>query len=290
VPKIIDYGQFHHRLAAATDRYGRWQLLREFQREWRVKLSGAEAFEWVEEARERLDEMRDNPQLRAELADDDDFDDVDLDLPIPAAVDEWWDLDFNSFVVQPRLYWTHPAYPPMVRPDPSGFSGVGGLQADHPVLGGQRDTRVCVFMYEYQECNSWGYLAAHADQPDPAAFVAVARDRWEVQSRSVSEFFLQLAVIRIPRATGWTTSATLSGGDVPAVLRAAGYEPLGFLPWLELAAHTTAYGAPDTIVFHNAGNEPELYACARSRGALDRLPTATGITWSEPTPPRWTKV
>jgi hypothetical protein len=68
-------------------------------------------------------------RLKAEQEDTDEgdrFEGVDFTLPVPQAL-EWWDLPFDSFVHDPRLYWTDPEWPPAVRPDPSGYGVADGL-------------------------------------------------------------------------------------------------------------------------------------------------------------------
>ncbi|WP_026404416.1 hypothetical protein [Actinomadura rifamycini] len=220
--------------------------------------------------------------LRGELTgeDADRFAGVDPALPVPKALDEWWELPFNSFTRSPRLYWTHPEYPPSVRPDPSGHGVAGGLPAGNPFVGPGDDVRVCVFMAEYEYCNEWGYLAAEAGQDDPRVLVTVDDDTWVLQARSISEFFVQLAVQRIPHYRGWLLQMSEDdfAGDAPFIERLqASYRPMGFEPWRELEACTTAYGGPDVIVLHDTGmRDYSVEIAARTRDALVRAAAVLG--------------
>ncbi|MFI5497374.1 hypothetical protein [Actinoplanes sp. NPDC051859] len=99
------------------------------------------------------------------------------------AVDEWWKMPFNSLLHDPRLYWTHPVYPPTY----DDTSHAGPLPAGDPLLHGNDDRRVCVFMAEYQYCNVWGYPAARATHDDPIALVT-SEGGWAVQADSLSEY------------------------------------------------------------------------------------------------------
>ena len=270
---VIDYGSFRARLDAAGTTDARWRLLDAFQREWGLDVEDESGIGWIDDNRERLDELRDDPSSYDE-DEDDDFEHVDLALEVPGALDEWWSLPFNSFVANPRFYWTHPIYPP-------SLEAGGGAEIDlTPGLFGTTDLRVCRFMAEYQYCNEWGYAAAHADLSDPPALVT-ADERWRVQARSLSEFFLLMAVIRLPRYLGWTA--------VPD--RAAAPDPipaLGFLPWRDLGGNVTVHGAPDALIYHDTadGSEEPLTVAARTRDALDGVAARLGVTWKETAPPR----
>ncbi|NRQ34011.1 hypothetical protein HII36_19450 [Nonomuraea sp. NN258] len=54
---------------------------------------------------------------------------------------------------------------------------------------------------------------------------------------------------------------------------------MGLLPWRELGAETTAYGAPDAIVLHDAGGGEgaEIITIGRTREALERLGRELGV-------------
>ncbi|RSN60268.1 hypothetical protein [Actinomadura sp. WAC 06369] len=276
MPKIVDYARFADRLAAPRDR---WDLLREVQDEWGYEppADGPVWLKWDEA--EHAAYVR---HLRGELTgeDADRFAGVDPALPVPKALDEWWELPFNSFTRSPRLYWTHPEYPPTVRPDPSGHGVAGGLPAGNPFVGPGDDVRVCVFMAEYEYCNEWGYLAAEAGQDDPRVLVTVDDDTWVPQARSISEFFVQLAVQRIPHYRGWLLQMSEDdfAGDAPFIERLqASYRPMGFEPWRELEACTTAYGGPDVIVLHDTGmRDYSVEIAARTRDALVRAAAVLG--------------
>ncbi|MFC9158207.1 hypothetical protein ACFTT0_24865 [Streptomyces bauhiniae] len=264
---MIDYGDFAARLAGAMprpdehavgflDTAPRWELLRQFQEEWGYEVP-ADADEW-----------RHEPVTSPEL-------------PIPAALDEWWALPYNSFVHSPRLYWTNPEYPPTPRPDPTGYGTPAGLPADSPLVPPGADRRVCVFKAEYEYCNEWGYAAADAGLPDPRVLVSDSEDGWLLQARSVSEFFLQLAVHRLPAHYGWTVHGDDDTERIVAWTKSE-LTPLGFLPWRELAQEITVYGAPDALVFHDAGyGDHELTVHARTVEALVRLGERMGVDWAE---------
>ncbi|GAA3782351.1 hypothetical protein GCM10022225_83380 [Plantactinospora mayteni] len=260
-----------------------WELLRDFQREWGYDEPGGEP-EWP---REQQDEHRAafTAERRGEADPEGPLTGVDESLPVPAALDEWWQLSFNSFVYRPRLYFTNPVWPPTVRPDPSGYGPSDGLPEDNPFLGPGDDLRVCVFKTEYQVCNEWGYLAAEATRPDPRVLVST-EDGWQLQSRSISEFFLQLAVERLPGHYGWTVR--LHQDDLeedPEIiprLRAA-YPEMGLLPWRELRMDGLAYGAPDAIVDYSQSGEADfpLVIQARTYAAAVRVATTLGVNLRE---------
>ncbi|MFC6019846.1 hypothetical protein ACFP2T_27035 [Plantactinospora solaniradicis] len=281
----VDYGRFADRLrqAAARGRASMWELLRDFQREWGYDEPGGEP-EW---ARERQDEHRAafTAEPHGEADPEGPLPGVDESLPVPAALDEWWQLPFNSFVHRPRLYFTNPVWPPTVRPDPSGYGPSDGLPEENPFVGPGADLRVCVFKTEYQVCNEWGYLAAEATRRDPRVLVST-EDGWQLQSRSISEFFLQLAVERLPGHYGWTVRLYQDDLDkdpeIIARLRAA-YPEMGLLPWRELGIDGLAYGGPDAIIDHSQSGEADfpLVIRARTHAAAVRVATTLGVNLRE---------
>ncbi|MQY05584.1 WD40 repeat domain-containing protein [Actinomadura macrotermitis] len=278
--KIIDYGRFAERLRRPA---GRWDLLRGFQEEWGYEVP-QDARSWE----------RDAPNEHKEYVrglSGEDGDDSDPSLPIPEALGEWWDLPFNSFVHSARLYETNPEWPPTLRPDPTGYGVSDALPPGSPFMPANGDPRLCVFMAENQYCNEWGYLAADSAEPDPRVLVSTGDD-WVLQAASVSQFFLHLAVDRLPRHFGWTVEVSELPGEVLERLRAA-YPPLGLEPWCELGRHVTAYGAPDAILFHDTGiGDFELVATGRTEEALREVARVLEVDWDEwicepeSTPPR----
>ncbi|GAA4638110.1 hypothetical protein GCM10023196_094580 [Actinoallomurus vinaceus] len=297
--EIIDYGRFGERLRRVMPRWDdrgrmtpgefaahladtgpRWELLRAFQEEWGYEPPGGEPRwpRWSESEHEAY--VR---RLKAEWTgeEDDEFARVDLTLPIPAALDEWWDLPFNSFTYQPRLYWTNPEWPPTVRPDPTGYGVSDGLPPGNPFVGPDDDHRVCVFKAEYQYCNEWGYPAADAALADPKVLVS-AEDGWVVQSRSISEFFLQLAVMRLPGHFGWTVRLYEAEPELVDRIRRT-FPELGLQPWRELGSRSVAYGAPDAIIYLDGGGYADcpFVVHARTRTALEDLARALGVDWSD---------
>ncbi|MFD7433792.1 hypothetical protein [Streptomyces sp. NPDC059861] len=264
----IDYARFPERLAHArgADTAARWELLRSFQEEWGYEPSG------------------DRERVRTDDADEASGP-VDPTLAIPAALAEWWDLPFNSFADQPRLYWTHLEWPPTIRPDPAGHGVRGALPPDNPFVGPEEDLRVCVFMAEYQYANEWGYPAARSALADPPVLVAAedddGKEGWMPQSHSVSEFFLQLAVNRLPEHFGWTAGESEIAPETVTRLRAH-LSPLGLLPWRELGARSEYFGGPDVIVRHDTGmHDLALTAYGRTEEAVRTLAESLGIEWSE---------
>ncbi|WP_171170674.1 hypothetical protein [Streptomyces sp. I05A-00742] len=272
----IDYSRFQERLEAAgnaRDTTERWALLREFQEEWGYEPTGG--------ARWERDEPDAHKEYVAGLASPDaEPEDVDRSLPIPAALDEWWDLPFNSFADRCELYWTNPVRPPTVRPDPTGYGIADGLPPGNPFVGPDEDPRVCVLMAENQYCNEWGYPAARAHLADPPVLVTVADGEWVLQSRSVSEFFLHLAAARLPAHYGWTVEDPALSPEAMTRLRRT-LRPMGLLPWRELGSHTEFLGGPDVIACHNTGyGDTELVVYGRTEEALRRLADTLGTDWS----------
>ncbi|WP_344283506.1 hypothetical protein [Actinomadura napierensis] len=255
--EIIDYGRFADRLAPP---HPRWDLLRQFQDEWGYQVP-AGAVPWP-----KWSESEHRAYVRALKEgwtgeEEDPFEGVDLALPIPAALDEWWDLPFNSFTYSPRLYWTNPEYPPTLRPDPSGYGVAEGLPEANPFVEPGGDLRLCVFKAEYQYCNEWGYLACEAGQDDPRVLVSVDEDEWVLQARSISEFFVLLAAVRLPSHFGWSVQLVdgdFADGPPPRDRIEAAYRPMGFQNWRELGADTALFGGPrrDRPARHRHGRLP----------------------------------
>ena len=147
------------------------------------------------------------------------------------------------------------------------------------------DHRLCVFMFEYEGCNSWVYAAGHARHDDPPVLVDVedadGQSTWVLQSRSISEFFLQLAAIRIPIHTGWTVDWSDQDDEQEVVAQLGAVLPsLGFLPWREMEQRISLYGAADAIVYHDATGHGDstLWACGRTRESLEALGRRLGVT------------
>ncbi|MBW8483016.1 hypothetical protein [Actinomadura parmotrematis] len=265
--EIIDYGRFAERRRAG----GRWEALRRLQEEWGYRVpEGAEPWR-----RELEDEHRAYVRDLAGRAGD-----TDPGLPVPAALEEWWDLPFNSFTHSPGLYGTNPAYPPTLCPDPDGYNVSGGLPAGSPYLPANGDARLCMFMAENQHCNEWAYLAAESGEDDPKVLVGVGDDEWEFQAASISEFFLLLAVDRLCSHFGWTAEEDADEALLDRVR--ARYPSLGLAPWRELGAEVHLYGGPDVILFHEAGDSlhrPGLLVCGRTEDAVRAAARALGEDW-----------
>ncbi|MFC5182823.1 hypothetical protein [Actinomadura harenae] len=279
--KIVDYGAFADRLKAAPNR---WDVLREFHEEWGYAVRpGSDRWDrWTEDEHETYVRA-----LSGEPRDEDGLEGVDLALPIPAALDEWWELPFNSFTHDSQHYETNPVYPPTVRPDPSGYGVAGPLQDDSDLVAPDADRRVCVFMAENQYCNEWGYLAAEAHDPDPRVLVSVDDDRWALQARSVSEFFLQLTVQRLPRTLGWSAEIydgeeIIDGDEDDLRARITERMPeLGFEPWAELQQDTIVYGGPDVLAFVADGELGGIAFAGRTPRAVLDLAERLGVKLTE---------
>ncbi|MEU6846852.1 hypothetical protein ABZ930_33790 [Streptomyces sp. NPDC046716] len=249
----IDYGHFHTRLEAARagGTAARWELLRRFQEEWGYVPSGSPAL------------TRPGDLVTAS--------------PVPAALREWWDLPFNSFADRPRLYWTEDEWPPT--------DEYGPLPPGNPFVGADEDQRVCVFMAEYEYGNTWGYPAARAGLPDPPVVVdALDEDgdeSWVLQSPSVSEFFLQLAVTRLPAHFGWGAFESRISRPAEAAVREV-LRPLGLLPWRELTSRAEYFGGPDTLVCLDPGSGGFMFsAYGRTEDALRGLGARLGRDWAD---------
>ncbi|MFH8612053.1 hypothetical protein ACH4D5_31670 [Streptomyces sp. NPDC018029] len=256
-PEIIDYGQFADRLQERQQGRPRWELLDAVQREWGYEDPGGEPghSRWGGENR---------------------TDGIDWELPVPAALTEWWDSPVNSFAFDPRLYWVHTQWPPRI----SELE----LAADSGLVGPGGDRRVCVFMSEYHYSHEWGYLAAEAELPDPRVVVSL-RGEWVVQSRSLSEFLLQLAFERLPAHYGWTLRVRRAAVDAdPEIVRrlTSSYRELGLLPWQEMGTDALSYGAPDAVVRHGRGPGADfaIVINARTREALVAVAETLGVDWS----------
>ncbi|MEV6837152.1 hypothetical protein AB0N17_22035 [Streptomyces sp. NPDC051133] len=297
---VIDYGRFAERLRSVMPRWGerdrmspdeftahladtapRWELLRRFQEEWGYEVPG-DAVPWRRwSENEHQEYLRRLEGEEAGEGAEDPFESVDLSLPVPAALDEWWELPFNSFTHSPRLYWTNPEYPPTLRPDPGGYGAAGALPDDSPLVPAGADRRMCVFKAEYQYCNEWGYAAAEAGLPDPRVLVSVHEEGWVLQAGSLSEFFLQLAVQRLPSHFGWTVYGDDDTDRIVTWVRGE-LPTLGLQPWRELGQHITVYGAPDALVFHDTGNgDFALTVHGRTAEALEALGARMGLDWSD---------
>ncbi|MCM1975645.1 MULTISPECIES: hypothetical protein [Streptomyces] len=286
IEHAVDYGQFAARLAAP--RASRWELLSEVQREWGFEPDEWEPDEWDPDLWEDEDDEEDE--------DEDDEDEelrVDPNLSVPLALREWWTWPENTFMANARWYWTHPEMPPTLRPDPGGWGVAGAVPDGSPLLPPGGDRRVCVFMAEYQYCNEWGYAAAEAGQDDPRVLVSVGDDEgWAVQDRSVSEYFLHLALIRLPFRLGWTLRVSQEQLDRdPAALGrlTAAYPDMGLLPWRELGSDIVLRGGPDLIVRHDrADPEDVLLLAGRTEAAVREAAALLGAPCkgSDPEPPR----
>jgi hypothetical protein len=256
--EIIDYGQFAERLRVHQQGRARWELLDAVQREWGYEDPGGEPghSRWGGENQKHG---------------------IDWELPVPEALNEWWDSPLNSFAFKPRLYWVHTQWPPKI--SELEVSPDSGLLA-----GGSTDHRVCVFMSEYHYSHEWGYLAAEAEQPDPRVVVSVG-GAWVEQSRSLSEFLMQLAFERMPAHYGWTLRVRRAVVDAdPRIvdrLRSS-YRELGLLPWQEMGTDALSYGAPDAVIRHGRGPGADfgIVINARTRDALIAVAETLGVDWS----------
>ncbi|MEV4258509.1 hypothetical protein AB0J52_35585 [Spirillospora sp. NPDC049652] len=276
--KIVDYGTLTDRLRAAPNP---WDVLREFQEEWGYAVKPGSS-RWTRRDEQHVpDKHVPDPSGDTDRA-------GEGALPIPAALDEWWELPFNSFAHSPRLYGTHPIYPPSLRDAPPAGENRGPIPDDSDLVPPDADHRVVVFMAEYQGCNEWGYPAADAHEPDPRVLVDVdvSEGEWALQARSVSEFFLQLAVQRLPRTLGWSTQAYLEdvgdddGSELVARIEAE-LPALGFEPWRELGQDGIVHGGPDVLVHLAKGDCGGVFLSGRTPQALLGLAARLGLERTE---------
>ena len=131
--KIIDYRTFPQRLSGQQTR---WGLLDEVHAEWGFEDPGGEPLQTREGG--------ENMAGRAAP-----------DLPVPDALEEWWSRPANSFLFNPRLYWTHSQWPPAI---------AGSLPAQNPFTASDGDRRVCAFMADYEYSTCLLYTSDAADE------------------------------------------------------------------------------------------------------------------------------
>lgn len=280
--KILDYGTFAERLSSATSR---WDLLREFQEEWGyvVKPGSPRWNRWSEDK---------HGKSVLALGGTDEFEGVDPTLPIPATLDEWWELPCNTITQDDRPEWMHPwiqpVYPPTARAEPLEDGDMGPIPDDSDLVAPDADHRVCVFMIEGVYCVEWGYPAAEAHERDPRVLASVGWDEreWVLQARSLSEFFLQLAVQRLPIALGWSTQIyqeDVVDGDTDELVAKIKAElpALGFEPWRELGQDTIVHGGPDVLVHLAKGESGGIFLSGRTPQALLDLIARLGLERTE---------
>ncbi|MEU7908575.1 hypothetical protein [Actinoplanes sp. NPDC049118] len=251
---VVDYGRFAQRLAACTDRAGRWALLAQFEREWGVTPQPSEIFSWIDDLV------------------DEDLEGVDAHLPVPAALDEWLRLPATSYTDEPHLYWSYLIYPPRVEEDEDD-----DLEPDDPILAGATDLRMVRFLGRAFSDSRWGYPAALAGQADPPV-VHSDLSPGSVQSRSLSEFVVHLAVMRLPWRHGFAIEVPQTTPELDAALDGAGLPQLGLPPWEEDGYWSVeVYGAPDAIVYRYPGEV--VWAVGRTRQALRDLAARIDPGW-----------
>ncbi|WP_406290382.1 hypothetical protein [Embleya sp. NBC_00896] len=172
---------------------------------------------------------------------------------VPDALAEWLGSARNSYLLDRGLYETF---------------------LDWPTRPLQEHT---VFMTEYEGCCAWGYRDADAHLPDPPVWVGPGEEwegaEWAMSSRSVTEWLVQMAVVRVlpqyaftgdVRAFGTTEE---QGRQVRAALPA-----LGPLPWDEVGNTFHFFGARDAIVVwlseHDSWECPDLAILGRTEEAV----------------------
>ncbi|MWA04512.1 hypothetical protein F8568_029865 [Actinomadura sp. LD22] len=140
-------------------------------------------------------------------------------------------------------------------------------------------------MAEYEYCNEWAYLASEAGHDDPRVLVSVGEDEWALQARSISEFFVLLAAVRLPSHFGWSVQLIdddFPDGAAPRERIEAAYCPMGFQNWRELGADSALFGGPDVIVRHDTGMADfSVEISGRTREALAAAAGTLGWTWDE---------
>ncbi|MFI1384221.1 hypothetical protein [Embleya sp. NPDC020886] len=230
---VVDYRGFAARLARACETAeGRDTLLADFHREWGFAGTVAEPAD---------------PTALGELGR------TVLGFAPPAALIAWLAHPHNSFLAEPGLYETYLTWLPDDEDEPFVAAAATGHRGMY------------VFMAENQYCCEWAFSLDDIDRglADPPVYVGTSEDAdsWEVQSRSFTEWVIQVAIIRvlIDTAERWTWPDDVPAHPRPPALGTVLPE-IGLLPWKELGNEVHFFGGEDTIVLHLPHSEGgELY-------------------------------
>lgn len=244
----VDYSIYRERLVAQSDR---WSLMFEFLHDWDLPREGAET-------------VADTEIIEAETR---------LGLTLPKALKEWFQLPFNPFVLDCRLFWTHMVWPQDLKVWPKDGGNDGAI----------------VFKTEYQGCCDWAFLAKDAHLDDPPVFIGVADDdssasEWQLQNETFSGFMLQLLMVRsVDFASGFhacknrvTNDAWDRVGDH--------FASVGFPAWLEYGGDCQLLGGEDALLLvrsspPSVGEERDLCLNAKTPEAREKARCDLGIDW-----------
>ncbi|MFG2139695.1 hypothetical protein [Streptomyces sp. NPDC048650] len=182
---------------------------------------------------------------------------------VPQALAGWLASPTNSYLAERGLYETFLQWPP----EPAG---------------GHR-----VFMTEYEGCCVWGYRSADAQLPDPAVWIGFPDEPdepWDRLSRSVTEWLVQMTVVRVLPEYAFRGGVRTFGTDEEVQGRAvrAALPELGLLPWPETGNTFHFFGARDAIVVWTS--EHDVWECAdleiygRTEAAVREAAARLGVT------------
>ncbi|MEU9114032.1 hypothetical protein AB0D04_20165 [Streptomyces sp. NPDC048483] len=181
---------------------------------------------------------------------------------VPEALAAWTASPVNSFFAHRGLYETSLQWPPEQAGEHS------------------------VFMTEYEGCCFWGYRTADAPLPDPAVWIGYPDDEdgpWEPLSRSVTEWLVQMAVVRVLPEYAFNGGVRTFGTDEDVQGRAvrAALPELGLLPWPETGNTFHFFGARDAIVVwmseHDAWECGDLEIYGRTEDAVREAAGLLGV-------------
>lgn len=269
--EAIDYGRFAERLAAQRanqDPAKRWDLYRDFHREWGFDPEGVQRRHDGEPVYRDGDDRLVPPEK------------------VPVALREWWKLRDNSFADRRVCSGWQFDWPPEWITAPPGNGDAEALAPDSPLVVDPDDLRMCSVVIENQGCAYWGYQAAEAQLDDPRAYVLATEEGWEVQADSLSEFALLVAVRTLLFSFGWMAENWDDEFDAVADRIRATMPELGFRVWRELTSEIVFHGGPDTVAWVDpTGDGDQLYLFGRTREALERLTADLGGEWKISPPP-----
>ena len=267
---MIDYGGFAERLAAHRanpDPVKRWDLYREFHREWGFVPEGGRR--WPGDLSYDPEDTSLVPEER-----------------VPAALREWWTLPENSFADHRVRHGMQYAWPPQWITAPPGNGDAEALSPDSPLVVDPDDLRMCCVLIENQGCAFWGYQSAEAHLDDPKAYVLATEDGWEVQAASMSEFALLVAFRTLPHDFAWSAENWDTEFEELADKIRATMPEVGFPVWRELQSEAVYHGGPDVLAMVDpTGEGDQLYVFGRTREALEHLTVELGGEWKISPPP-----
>ncbi len=244
----IEYSSFDTRRRTQSNR---WALMREFLCDWDLPHDGAESVP--------NDEITDAESR--------------LGFALPQALKEWYQLPFNPFFLDCKLFWTHLTWPLDLKIWPENAANDGAI----------------VFKTEYQCCCDWAFLVKEAHLTDPPVYIGVADDGvalqdWELQNATLSEFMLQLLMVRsVDFASRFhACKSSVDEGLWGTVER--NFSDVGFPPWLEYGTDCRLLGGVDCLLLVRSSppfvdEERALCLNARTAQARYEVRRVLGIEW-----------